>query len=254
MLDFLIGKNHQPGNEGRPAQGRDSSKGSPKQFKQECFYLKKNPNKLAKIIIKKNPNGSSTQCSVEKTAREPPWGSAPAGHRSERDVGQRASWKKISKRTQHTHWPPKTNHARTQSEAEPDARWPLSREPGPLPTWGHSTANIPPLPIIFLQLARQERFGRSGKGGEWVQRCSPRCRRGKYNFQQLDPSSIDSHPITSSKSCWGWHQLSFEPVPPGTSRPHPPQQCSPRWRRASGGCGPPLHRRPGGDLRRARGW
>lgn len=58
-----------------------------------------------------------------------------------------------------------------------------------------------------------------------------------------------SHPVLSSESCGALCQLSFGPAPPGTSRPRPPRRCSPRWRRASGGCGPPLHRHSGGDLR-----
>lgn len=58
-----------------------------------------------------------------------------------------------------------------------------------------------------------------------------------------------SHPVSSSESRGALRQLSFGPAPLGTSRPRPPRRCSPRWRRASGGCGPLPGHRSGGDLR-----
>lgn len=60
-------------------------------------------------------------------------------------------------------------------------------DPGPPP----ATA-ITLLPFSFFH--RWERLERSGKGFGRFQRCSPQCRRGNYDFQLLDPSSITIPP------------------------------------------------------------
>lgn len=214
----------------------------------KCLYLKKtNPNKLAKIIIKKNKNKWQLHTEISrKDGAQPPQGSAPTGHQPERHVGQRASWKGKSASEPSTHIGPQKPTAPTQGVQSPTPRshprgnrgrgTPRSHlSPSAFPSWASGSV---------LRGVGMEVSGSSGVVHE---------ARGVNTISSgwTLPASY-SHPVTSSKSRRVLCRLSFEPAPPGTSRPRPPRRCSPRWRRASGGCGPLRRHRPGGDLQRAR--
>lgn len=150
----------------------------------------------------------------------------------------------MSKRPQHTRWPPRNECPRPGGRSRA-RRWlwgpgaAASRE-----LWHcHNPTSAPflfPAGESFWRRVGKELSGFSGvvHGAGGINRIS--------SGWTLPASH--SRPVTSSESRRGLCRLSFEPAPPGTSRPRPLRRCSPRWRRASGGCGPLPPRQAGGDL------
>lgn len=145
-----------------------------------------------------------------------------------------------AKRSQHTYWP--------QTRPSQWSRaWPQEAPPAPTAALAlpHPTSASSSSPAGAPQGVGREPSG--------VSRAAHDTEGGDVISSGWTLLASHSHAVTISRSRRGLRQLSFDPAPPGMSQPHPPQQCSPRWKTVSAGCAPRLPHQPGDDLGRQRG-